>query len=326
MRHSGLWTLLIVIATVGLTVGPALAAEDSVYDWWLSEFGTALVQYDLDTDSNSTTGGGGSGGYYGAGFDADGDDAADYWGVWHNGDAYSEIEIELSGWDNVTSFGWYGWDLSGSTYTAIDDTTRNNYTISPILHGTTSFGLYEIFSGSDAQNATWTSVTDSWFNDHTYDAPEMWGFYLKGNDGYWFSEWALNDRTGSYQNQRSLEVFDYPGHETTGTKWVLGWEVEERAGWDDDGWNYDGDIYNMNDHYAFEMWGAPVSPDGGLGNAKPYDNDNTTAEPDYQDMILSFERLEYTQHDWDNSPELGTWALLLCTGALGGWIRRRRTD
>jgi len=29
---------------------------------------------------------------------------------------------------------------------------------------------------------------------------------------------------------------------------------------------------------------------------------------------------------WDNSPELGTWALLLCTGALGGWIRRRRTD
>ncbi len=26
----------------------------------------------------------------------------------------------------------------------------------------------------------------------------------------------------------------------------------------------------------------------------------------------------------DDSPEPATWALLLCTGALGGWIRRRR--
>ena len=26
------------------------------------------------------------------------------------------------------------------------------------------------------------------------------------------------------------------------------------------------------------------------------------------------------------TPELGTWALLLATGALGGWVRRRRKD
>jgi hypothetical protein len=28
----------------------------------------------------------------------------------------------------------------------------------------------------------------------------------------------------------------------------------------------------------------------------------------------------------DDAPELGTWALLLCTGALGGWVRRRRRE
>ena len=28
----------------------------------------------------------------------------------------------------------------------------------------------------------------------------------------------------------------------------------------------------------------------------------------------------------DDAPELGTWALLLATGALGGWVRRRRKE
>ena len=48
---------------------------------------------------------------------------------------------------------------------------------------------------------------------------------------------------------------------------------------------------------------------------------------DFQDLIVSFVALDanYQEHFRDDSPELGTWALLLATGALGGWIRRRRT-
>ncbi len=318
--------LIAAMFAVALVATPAFAAENSVYDWWSAAFPSdALTQGELDTDVNSTTSGAG---YYGAGYTAGG---TTYKGVWHNGDAFTEIRVELAGWRNINSFGWYGWDLGTSGYTPINDSRRT--TEYDIRGDGSPFGLYEIFPGTAGSGATWTSVTNSWFNDHSYDAPEMWGFYIHTNHGTWFSEWAYNDRT-SYADQRHLEVFDHPGHGhnnngTKGTKWVLCWEDLRRSSWDTgyyDGskwttatWqNSEGDTSLRNDHNVFENWGSHFT--------NPYDNDNVTAEPDYQDMILTFERFSYQQHDWDDSPELGTWALLACTGVFGGLLRRRRRE
>jgi hypothetical protein len=167
--------------------------------------------------------------------------------------------------------------------------------------GSSSIDRYEIFDGSATTGTTWSSLTHGWYGDHTYTYPSRWGFYLGTSAGYWYSEDAQNDRTG-YADQRHLEVFDHP---TVTDAYVLCWEDMNRGSWGDD--NSD---TIRNTHLEFE-------------NATNYDYHG---EPDYQDMILTYQRIRYGQGEWDDSPELGTWALVLCAGVLGGWLKSRRKE
>ena len=311
MRHYSLWTVLIVIAALGLTVGSAVA-ETSVYQWWqnTSRGDTNNFWLDFSTDGDNSTGKHSNGHYEN--------------GLWYNGDGYACIQVEWAGNQDYNHFGWFGGYINAGVYTAINTDTGGNRVAQKTwdLDGDSTsetYGLYEIFSGSDDETTgAWYSPTGDldwdWKNP-----PDFWGFYLDANEStYFYSRYALNAAYASKPNEANgahqLQVFDDPAGGTSnstletsedGFQWVLCWEDLGPGSW------------GGGDHTTFDYGGSPGSNHIG-DQAAP-------TEPDYQDMILTFKRIG----PWDDpnfTPEPGTWLLLLASGAIGGWIRRRRND
>jgi len=190
-------------------------------------------------------------------------------GIWSNGDAFSELEIEFTSGYEGHIFGWYP-------------------------EGTPS-QKHVIFSGDDGPGDSWRSIDDT-----SFPPSGNWGFYYTTSAGTFYSD-----------NAWDAQVFEHPRW-NTGYGWVVGWE--DQTGRDhtrfedpnsDDDWSDMGTFAYHNTGYAFE-------------------------EPDYQDLVITFRRATYGSDGpytpGDNSPEPGTWILLLATGAVGGLLRRRRKD
>lgn len=219
-------------------------------------------------------------------------------GIWGNGDGFSELEIELtSNLDNQV-FGWY-------TRTGYDD-------------GTTPGTLYQIFSGGADAGATWNTLGDSnWVST----SPAYWGFYYQVAGKTYYSDPDLNNSTNWDYGVRA-EVFSHPRY-YDGYAWAIGWE--------------DGDIPNNNgtqDHCFFEdpAGDGNDNPDPDYGNmtdlgtkAWGMDGLTTANEPDFQDLVVTFRRCEEGTTYTPEVPEPGTWILLLASGAVGSFIRRRRS-
>ncbi len=305
MRHHSLWMLLVVAALTALSVSMAAAAEYSVYQWWTnnSDPASGIDRGDTNNfwlDFSSLQ----SNGHYQN-------------GLWFNGDGYACLQVEWAGNAPYNHFGWFGGYINGTTYTPINTNNGGNRkaTISTWdLDGDNSsdgtYGLYEIFSGTES--GEWYSPTGDLDWDWT-NPPDYWGFYLWANEStYFYSRNTLNqagsgnEATGRHQ----LQVFDDPAGGTSdsaleeqeeGRQWVLCWE----------------DL-PATDHTVFDYGGSPGTNHIG-DKAHP-------TEPDYQDMIVTFKRIHAYEDPNLNVPEPGTWVLLLASGAIGGWIRRRRKD
>jgi len=285
LRHHSLTLLVAGIALVTLAVAPAFAGDSySVYDWWMLQGWSAPGSGDLVTDSDDLNVNGA--GYHGATGDL---------GTWQDGDALSNMRVEYAGYASQNSFGWYEYD--GGSW------------------GSGNIVLHEIFDGSATSGSSWTSVSDGWYGDHTYNRPDQWGFYIHTPEGdTWYSEWSLNSyesTTDDTAHRRHFEVFDHP---VLSDAWVLCMEDLGANSWH----GYDAsdfETYNTSTNNPLFSWGR-----GHTGSS------TNQEEPDFQDMILTFQRVEYQQGDWDNSPELGTWMLLLATAAFGGWLKRRRKE
>jgi len=282
----------------------------SVWYWWVydspwqTDNPSSYETMNRITDSSDTH-------YHGAGTET-------YPGTFTNGDALSDIRVEWAGYRNTNEFGWY--EYTGDSW------------------GTGNITHYPIFTGSDDAGTTWSNVlgwndgsewdtrggTHGWYRDGDMRVhPERWGFYLyvpdESGDPYWYSEWSLNTEGGAYTNwydQRHVEIFDDPraGHPYG---YVLCWEDLAHSGWHGHDAR-DFEDYDANTNDPQYSWGQGHTWDGGSSSS-------ASEEPDYQDMILTFELYDY-EGPYDDSPELGTWALLLATAAFGGWLKRRRKE
>ncbi len=294
---------LLLAVFAALSISTAFAAETSVSTWWTSTSRGATNDFWCDF-TNSWS----NGHYQG--------------GIFNNGDGAAQIRMEQAGWANSNTFGWFGWDGDGNPIDVAATHRRNS--------ASDSIGLYEIFGGTTP--TTWASLPGTTWNSQ---APATWGFYLKSAENKWYfsAPSSVNSLLGTapsgtswaFENYR-MQVFDDPagGNDDAelesaenGLQWVLCWEDRDST---------------ASNHTAFDMgydntgtYDAPTpsmrwSGLGTIGNiAAP-------TEPDYNDMVITFQRYSAEAPPGDDSPEAATWALLLATCAFGGLIRRRRRE
>jgi len=330
LRAHTLTVALAVVVACVLSTATVWADSVSVYDWWTTDgllYSTTTNSWYQGKNWDDKYGTSTSDAWRDFSQDTDGSPAHSHYqnGIWNNGDAFSELELELTSSNQLSSqsFGWFGWDSSGSG-SAIDDGTgegyQGNVSLSLDIDGdgtseTDTFGLYQVFSGSDGMGTTWQSPTNS------FGAllPDYWGFWYKnttkdydpgtsGSQRTVYSRWQLNpDNTSWNFHDHRAEVFEHPRW-NTGYGWVICWE----GGTDWAKGNHDHTYFDQHD------------PLGDVAGSYP------TYEPDYNDMVITFRRATYGSDGpytpGDNSPEPGTWILLLATGAVGGLLRRRRKD
>lgn len=316
MRHTSAWTLLIVVAALGFTVGPALAwtgtgGEPTFLEWWQSRFGVSSNpnSYDLNGDFPNAP--------YSWG--ATGDETA-LSGLsaysWFDGwSGYTYLQIEYSGWDAHSDFGIYDVSDSGEGepdgYAAYTGSGNNAPAQTDLARS--NAGLVKIFDASKLPGSYYPGppnpTAPTWGPSNTFVVPKgEFGFWFdcranspNVNQGIWFTNPLLNDAVDdnnaepdndvgsgtAFTPYQQCRVFQHPEY-APGWGWILAWED-----WD--------------------------------ASQIEYQNQPRT-EVDYQDLIVSFVRLDdsYTAHP--PTPEASTWLLLLATGAVGGWIRRRRND
>ena len=288
LRHYG-WTVMVVTAVIAVALcsSPAQATELTVYEWWTSVMGWDEADMDLENyDDEGDT-------HHN---DLDNDEDP---GTWVNGDALTHICVQYAGYAGNNTFGWYRWEDGGGDPTNNwgGDGGANDQIV-----------YYPIFDAS----ATTPSDGDEWWSTMTggtvpWPEPTQWGFYIDTNwDGSAYEDtFHSEDSENSY---RHLEVFWDQGWSGTNDgqlqAYVLAWEDLPNASWSGDHTDFEG----MTDGHLYNYGGDPP------------------ANPDYNDMIVRFQRYDGDAGDDPprEAPEAGTWLLLLATGAFGGWIKRRR--
>lgn len=289
---------LLIAVFAALSISTAFAAETSVSTWWTSTSRGATNDYWCDW-TNSWS----NGHYQG--------------GIFHNGDGFAQIRMEQAGWDNTNTFGWFGWDEGGNP---INVSAGNRVNPSG-----DSIGLYQIFGGTAP--TTWASLPGTTWEDET---PGAWGFYLKSGEGKWYFSAPgnvsslLSGTSYDFEKYR-MQVFDDPAggdddaeleSAENGLQWVLCWEDRDST---------------ASNHTAFDM-GYAASSSSNPEASRPWTGSGTIGnisaptEPDYNDMVITFQRYNAEAPPGDDSPEPATWALLLATCAFGGLIRRRRRE
>jgi len=308
-RYRLLWLGVLIVAFIAWS-GAAFAAEPTLLQWWQGMFGSSSLpnNYDLNGDFPNAP--------YASGWN---DEAAlanltshSWWDGWAG---YTYLHVEYAGWQSHTDFGIYDvsdvGESASDTYTAYPGTTwGGNNAPAQTDAARLAAGLVEIFDGGDSPGTYYPGSPKAspppWDASNTFTVPEdEFGFWLDSradtanvSQGIWFTNPLLNDAVDDTRGEKDNDVgdlttpyqqcrvFQHPDYDT-GWGWIMAW-----ADWD-------------------------VSQ-------VEYQN-NMTYEPDWNDLIVSLVRLDQNYNaNFEDSPELGTWALLLCTGALGGWIRRRR--
>lgn len=209
------------------------------------------------------------------------------WGV--GGDEIALGNLGSVEWLN----GWYSYTYLEVEYSGWETASSFGYYDYSGDEGAMARNTTPIFTGIDSDGTRYPSPSGSWTVPTGY-----FGFwmdvtnspFLSQYGGMWYTGYAHNDAVdgGTGPDNEGLyqqcRVFQHPEYDG-GWGWILAW-----ADWD----------------------GSQIEAQG-----------QATTEPDFQDLIVSFVALdEYGKEH--PVPELGTWTLLLATGAFGGWIKRRR--
>lgn len=218
---------------------------------------------------------------------------------WWNAQTYWGDETTVSLWDALVNTSLSS--PTGETWTVPADGAEGFWQLKVEYAGnagsnrfgwydtTTPSTLNEVFAGSAAAGATYTySFADS----------QSFGFYFQGANGTFYSNHLLNDVNGS-ADVKQVRIFTDPRGATSSLyahAWVLCWE----------------DLYANTTNYNAAWTNSDY-----LDYASP-------TEPDYQDMILTFQ-LQYVEGATPPStPELSTFLLAAFALAAVPVLRRRR--
>ncbi len=187
------------------------------------------------------------------------------------------------------------------------------------------------FSGGNCDSGTWRANNFTPLEQWDISSIDVYGWYvglggLGSKNEFWLEIWS--DNGGPDSVVWALPVadrFELPEDEYGQVSVMPSTSVPTLAA-DTTYWLVMGSDYGGSVGGAWQF-ADPASTDGSYynhppgGGVMPYGWAWTSEEPAFR-----LEGQSYEAGEEDDSPEPGTWVLLLATGAVGGLLRRRRKD
>jgi hypothetical protein len=235
-RSSGAYVVLVFVLVVA-AASQAGAAELSLAGWWNANYGSYP---DFDSAWQWVD-----------------------WDVWHDGKTFQQIGVEIAGYANGNSFGWYDLGYAPSNYAKDAN------------------GYHEIFGGTAGQGATATVTFDpgtlfTWYL-HTPEG-KTWqtNEYLESHpDAYFHHAWVFESKNDQWKNLKDTQTDDYS------KAYLIAWEdlstssnfnpPDGRPGYNNAAWYQGNPVEPDNNDMVVFLWtketmtGYPVPEPGSLG-------------------------------------------------------------